>query len=132
MWTGFQTRPRISERGFNEKSIPPQRTGPVKKERPILANTHEKPLHTPPDRLLSNEAAASPFLSFYLQRSVSHAGSRVNQLQSRSSLSEPELDMNPVLTSRPASGWSLLQSGRISPSAVAEGWLTYFHVCSQH
>lgn len=50
VWTGFQTGGRIRKWGLNEKRIPSQRTGPVKKKKPILtprsqaepqlANTH--------------------------------------------------------------------------------------------
>lgn len=56
VWTGFQTGGRIRERGLNEKRIPSQRTGPVKKKKPILtpesqaepqpANTHTNRTHT--------------------------------------------------------------------------------------
>lgn len=105
VWTGFQTGGRIRERGLNEKRIPSQRTGPVKKKKPILTpksqakpqptNTHTN-VNTPPDPtvfLKSHQPKPNTtlyHLYYYLHMlSVSHslALSTANQLESRLSLS---------------------------------------------
>lgn len=129
---GFKQDRGLVRGGFNEKSIPPQRTGPVKKGEANTfsrkpANTQKKACTHLQTRLLSNEAPTSPFLSFYLQPSVPHTGSRVNQLQSRPALSAPRArcESDGVLTSRPTStnGCSHVQSKQIC--CPAAGWLTY-------
>lgn len=97
MWTGFQTGGRIREKGLNEKRIPSQRTGPVKKKKPILtpksqaesqpAKTHTHTnAHTPPDPTVffkshqpkPNTTLYNPY--YYLhQLSISHSLSQQSE-----------------------------------------------------